>query len=164
MRTVLCRSVPDSAHFGGAWRDNLVRWLVPNKPHLPTASNTVTLRATRPPSRSSTAHIAERTNHPVAVSESLPERPRTARGGRRRHRMQGLPSDRQTSRRRAEPPYGASPARSSCCLRHPYRVTPRGLYTATVSVRSNISRPPTEWTNVPGRSRGSATAVAVSAK
>src|SRR6266542_3276289 len=31
--------------------------------------------------------------------------------------------------------------RSSCCLRHPYGVRPRGLYTLSTSITSNTSRP-----------------------
>jgi hypothetical protein len=37
-------------------------------------------------------------------------------------------------------------ASPSCCLRHPYRVMPGGLYTESTAATSNTSRPPAEWT------------------
>jgi len=39
--------------------------------------------------------------------------------------------------------------RRSCCLRHPYRVMPRGLYTDSIVVTSNTSRPPPAWRSSP---------------
>lgn len=39
--------------------------------------------------------------------------------------------------------------RSSCSLRQPYRVRPRGLYTFNQAITSRTSRPPTEWSSVP---------------
>ena len=37
--------------------------------------------------------------------------------------------------------YDRETVRSSCCLRHPYRVMPRGLYTFSAVITSNTSRP-----------------------
>ena len=45
--------------------------------------------------------------------------------------------------------YGCDTLRCSCCLRHPYGVMPRGLYTDSVVVTSNTSRPPPAWRSSP---------------
>ena len=44
--------------------------------------------------------------------------------------------------------YGCNALRCPSCLRHPYRVMPRGLYTFSTRITTNTTVPPTEWTSV----------------
>ena len=96
------------------------------------------------PIRSVSVHHRPRQRNPSKSFSYLPGRFCLTRGPRRPRGLCPRPrgNEEQQQRDADARPHGCDTVRGSCCLRHPYRVMPRGLYTLSTAVTSNTTRPP----------------------